>query len=189
MLTQDNINQDNGTGANALPSSFGENTAAAVVQFQTKYGIRASGWVGPVTRQKLNSLYGCATTLPTQPACNNFYWFDNTSGNNCQTQKQFCGAYMYYGLQTFSTQQNCLTAFNIARGNCTPNWTCGWTQCLNGSQSEGIIDFNNCGLPISNVAIGCPTLARICTVSTQVSITSVSGAKLFIYWTNWKLEY
>jgi hypothetical protein len=41
---------------------FGDNTAAAVVQFQAKYGIRQTGTVGPITRTKLNSLYGCATT-------------------------------------------------------------------------------------------------------------------------------
>ena len=68
FLTQDNINQDNGTGANALPASFGENTAAAVVQFQTKYGIRASGWVGPVTRTKLNYLYGCLASFSAPSA-------------------------------------------------------------------------------------------------------------------------
>jgi peptidoglycan hydrolase-like protein with peptidoglycan-binding domain len=54
---------------------FTENTAAAVVKFQGKYGIRQSGYVGPQTRAKLNSLYGCrdqtsittATTTTTTP--------------------------------------------------------------------------------------------------------------------------
>ncbi|MCX6718055.1 MAG: IPT/TIG domain-containing protein [Candidatus Staskawiczbacteria bacterium] len=46
--------------------TFGESTAAAVVAFQGKYGIRQTGAVGPLTRAKLNSLYGCATT--TQPS-------------------------------------------------------------------------------------------------------------------------
>lgn len=38
---------------------FIENTAAAVVGFQAKYGIRQTGYVGPITRAKLNALYGC----------------------------------------------------------------------------------------------------------------------------------
>jgi len=46
---------------------FGDDTAAAVVQFQAKYGIRQTGTVGPLTRAKLNSLYGCGTNpTPTQ---------------------------------------------------------------------------------------------------------------------------
>jgi len=42
-------------------SIFGESTSAAVVQFQGKYGIRQSGYVGPLTRTKLNALYNCGT--------------------------------------------------------------------------------------------------------------------------------
>jgi peptidoglycan hydrolase-like protein with peptidoglycan-binding domain len=40
---------------------FDENTAGAVVRFQAKYGIRQTGYVGPITRAKLNELYGCGT--------------------------------------------------------------------------------------------------------------------------------
>ncbi len=40
-------------------ASFDENVAADVVTFQTKYGIRQTGYVGPMTRAKLNSLYKC----------------------------------------------------------------------------------------------------------------------------------
>lgn len=46
-------------------SIFSENTAAAVVQFQAKYGIRQTGYVGPLTRGKLNSLYGCEILPPS----------------------------------------------------------------------------------------------------------------------------
>ena len=40
---------------------FTENTAADVVIFQARYGIRQTGYVGPITRAKLNALYGCST--------------------------------------------------------------------------------------------------------------------------------
>lgn len=42
--------------------------------------------------------------------CKNLYWIDNTN-KECG-QKQFCGAYMYYGLQTFDTKGECERAVN-----------------------------------------------------------------------------
>jgi len=86
---------------------FNELTSSAVIMFQKKYGIKTTGFVGPITRAKLNKLYGCKTTPET--GCSNLYWFDNTN-KTCQTQKQFCGAFVYYGLRTFTTQQACLSA-------------------------------------------------------------------------------
>lgn len=47
--------------------SFGEETSASVVAFQQKYGIRPTGYVGPVTRARLNSLYGCGQPTPVPP--------------------------------------------------------------------------------------------------------------------------
>lgn len=43
---------------------FYEETASNVIKFQAKYGILQTGYVGPLTRAKLNSLYGCGTTPP-----------------------------------------------------------------------------------------------------------------------------
>lgn len=40
--------------------------------------------------------------------CRNMWWFDNDN-ETCQ-QKQFCGAYMYLGLQTFENQEDCQEA-------------------------------------------------------------------------------
>ena len=45
---------------------FGDNTASAVVQFQGSNNVRQTGTVGPLTRGKLNSLYGCGTN-PNPP--------------------------------------------------------------------------------------------------------------------------
>ena len=49
---------------------YSEGMAAEVVQFQAKYGITPqSGYVGPLTRAKLNSLYGCGVTPAPTPTC------------------------------------------------------------------------------------------------------------------------
>lgn len=54
----------------ASKDGFTEDVAAAVVQFQAKYGIRQTGYVGPITRAKLNSLYGCTVIEPTVASIN-----------------------------------------------------------------------------------------------------------------------
>lgn len=52
----------------------------------------------------------CSVTVkPAAPTSSNLYWFDPTD-KTCQTQRQFFGSYMYLGLQTFSSQQDCLNA-------------------------------------------------------------------------------
>ncbi len=49
-------------------STFGPATKAAVIKFQNKYGITpAAGYVGAITRAKLNSMGGGVTTTPTVP--------------------------------------------------------------------------------------------------------------------------
>ena len=48
-------------------SYFGNLTFNAVVAFQRVYGISQIGAVGPITRTKLNSLYGCGINPP--PTC------------------------------------------------------------------------------------------------------------------------
>ncbi|MCX6721473.1 MAG: hypothetical protein NT026_02640 [Candidatus Staskawiczbacteria bacterium] len=67
-------------------------------------------------KSKLESILSTFKFTGAQPACSNLYWFDNTSAGPCQTQKQFCGAYMYYGLKTFTTKQDCLNTWSIDSG-------------------------------------------------------------------------
>lgn len=45
--------------------SFDEQYTSAVVKFQAKYGILQTGYVGPLTRAKLNVLYRCGVIPPT----------------------------------------------------------------------------------------------------------------------------
>lgn len=47
--------------------------------------------------------------------CKNFYWIDNEN-KSCE-QKEFCGAYMYQGLQTFENKGECESASK--RNYCT----------------------------------------------------------------------
>ncbi|MDD5054716.1 MAG: S-layer homology domain-containing protein [Candidatus Peribacteraceae bacterium] len=98
-------------------------------------------------------------------SCSNLFWFDTAGGDQCQTRKQFCGTYMYLGLQTFSNQQDCLNAFNTTKASCTPSWKCDWGACSNGWQSLTANDSNHCG--VANGSIACPALARQCSSSSQ----------------------
>jgi hypothetical protein len=71
-----------GTGLSALTSGgYDEGIASLVIQFQTKYGILKTGYVGPLTRAKLNKLYSCGITPP--PTC-------STVNNTCTVFKQCC---------------------------------------------------------------------------------------------------
>ena len=56
-----------------LTDTFDEDTAAEVVKFQAKHGIKQTGYVSPMTRAKLSSLYGCSNQVispvaSTQPS-------------------------------------------------------------------------------------------------------------------------
>jgi len=44
--------------------------------------------------------------LTTKHECNNLWWYDNEN-TSCQEPKQFCDLYMYNGLETFETKEEC----------------------------------------------------------------------------------
>jgi peptidoglycan hydrolase-like protein with peptidoglycan-binding domain len=61
---------NSGNGSPGMETSyFGPATKAAVIKFQNKYGITpAAGYVGPITRAKLNTMGGVVVTpTPTTP--------------------------------------------------------------------------------------------------------------------------
>ncbi len=71
VLRMEGFTQDLSESRNTLHALFGESTAEAVVSFQKKYGISQTGFVGPITRAKMNSLYGCGNSNSTTITCAN----------------------------------------------------------------------------------------------------------------------
>jgi peptidoglycan hydrolase-like protein with peptidoglycan-binding domain len=83
--------------------NFTEITGSAVVKFQKKYGIPQTGFVGPLTRAKLNALYKCGTTQnSTQPS------ITVTSPNGGET-------WMQGSIHNITWQDNFTTSNNIVR--------------------------------------------------------------------------
>ncbi|MEM0359842.1 MAG: hypothetical protein QXK06_00715 [Candidatus Diapherotrites archaeon] len=92
------------------------------------------------------STWAFATTSYYEPApsptinnsCSYLYWFDNDT-KTCG-YKQFCGTYMYYGLQTFKTKEECETALKKTQPlNCTQDVK----KCDDGSYVSRD-PYNNC---------------------------------------------
>lgn len=62
--------------------------------------------------------------------CKNLYWIDSTH-KKC-SQQEFCGAFMYYGLQTFESKEQCLRASEpLGESNCA--CTMDAKMCFDGS--------------------------------------------------------
>jgi len=78
--------------------------------------------------------------------CKTYYYFDNEN-KNCDA-KEFCGAFMYYGLQTFGTKEECLNALNetcIEKNN----------SCCKGNKCSSVLPFITCETGTIIVSGGC----------------------------------
>lgn len=77
-------------------------------------------------------------------SCKNLYWFDNEN-KECE-QKEFCGVYLYQGLQTFESKTQCEKALNETciekEGECCLGGVCNqaYVTCLEGTEQT----FNGC---------------------------------------------
>ena len=80
------------------------------------------------------------TIVASTSQCSNLYWIDNTT-QDCSSQKQFCGSYMYQGLQTFSTQLLCQMGVLQKQLNktCSSN-----SDCLSGQ----VCNSGVCGIAV-----------------------------------------
>ncbi len=83
-----------------------------------------------------------STSSGSGTICNTLWWHDSTN-TTCSSQKQFCGAYMYQGLKTFSSQSACLADLSSVPGSSSPpSITITTTDSLNLIQGTyGKIDF------------------------------------------------
>lgn len=150
-------------------------TALAIKQFQAKYGILQTGYVGNLTRAQLNQLYGCTTTTTTNTNANTntntntntqtttlctpnwqtTAWSDCT--NNLQTRTvtdlNNCGTYANQP----STSQPCSSVAVNTTTSCVSNWNCSdYSSCkpstsltgsTSGTQTRTCVDTNNCQTP------------------------------------------
>lgn len=69
------------------------------------------------------------------PECKNLYWFDNEH-QEC-SQKEFCGLYMYLGLQTFESKTQCEKALNVTN-ECVTDDDCPQLDCIGEEDCIGI---------------------------------------------------
>ena len=74
-------------------------------------------------------------TVSAVPDCRDYWWFDN-SQKYCQ-QKKFCGAFMYYGLRTFGSEEECKAALTNATA-CSNGYVASKYCCADGVMCKKI---------------------------------------------------
>ncbi len=112
-------------------TTYTEETSFAVIQFQARYGITPqSGYVGPLTRAKLNSLYGCNQTTPTTPTVTTCTSFNYSNWSACSSS----------GVQTRTPTSyypiGCTGGAPVLYQSCSYNSYCtegNWTSTLSPS--------------------------------------------------------
>lgn len=172
-------------------NTYGWGTEGAVRRFQTNYSIYPySGWTGPLTRNKLNQLYGCTAVAPVptpSATCTpNWYvgaWSACVNGYQTRTVADYNNCGIIIGAP--ATSQSCSSFYTPTPTpspgfvptpipGCTPDWQAGeWSACVNARQSRTITDVNNCG-----ITTDAPVTAQSC-VSAAITLLSPNGGKQF----------
>ena len=94
--------------------------------------------------------------------CKSLYWTDNTN-KNCEA-KQFCGAFMYYGLQTFETMSQCLASLSTETTptNVTSGYLCKDSDGGKNYDTQGTVKIYNNGNLIKETPDYCTTSQSWC---------------------------
>lgn len=91
--------------------------------------------------------------------CENRYWFDDND-KSC-SQKEFCGAYMYQGLQTFDSEEECEDALDDSDDD--ENDDDDSVKCITDEDCIGSIDTCSCRFECEYKSEHVPSLcARMC---------------------------
>jgi hypothetical protein len=120
-------------------NEYGEDTAGAVVQFQAKYGIKQTGYVGPLTRAKINSIYGCgensqADIAPPQESTQNDTQVSPSQVPIAQQAEQSVVSNRCSGSSDCQTGYYCENTFCVrVPGTCLSDSECKWGKCVSGS--------------------------------------------------------
>ncbi len=165
-------------------TTYAEDTAAAVVLLQAKYGIRQTGYVGPLTRAKLNSLYGCSnpTQIMLPPVTTDGTQATNIPAGACQLRDAYTSIPSYTapdsgkgyaklqknGSRTVGTILSACSADDFAtllKNYCATNNNPVQQEVVVYSEGGGVVSAS-CVNNLQCERISCPT-----TTSTQPSIT------------------
>lgn len=150
---------------------FTEDTSAGVARFQAKYGITQTGFVGTLTRAKLNSLYSCFLNTtptdvnPTPPECVPNWqcvWGECENGYQSQVAQDLNNC----GLRSMTSIACTALARQCAQSTCVPNYTCGnWGLCSPYGQQTKTCT-NQCTDAIRTEVQAC-TPQNVCAVEPQ----------------------
>jgi len=193
--------------------NFTKITGSAVVKFQKKYGIPQTGFVGPLTRAKLNALYKCGAvsqniTINSVSGPNSLNvgqtgtWTVNASapsGTNLSYSVDW--GEMFYnngvaGTGGFNTVQTTATFTHIYNqaGTYTvkfnvsgPNPSC--PPCPTGAFCATCIANNNSAKTSITVVVGNSTQPSITITSPNGGETLTAGQQITVRWNSYNLNH
>lgn len=176
-------------------TTYKAGTITAVKLFQAEYGISQTGTVGPLTRTKLNSLYGCHGSSNSQTAqtnqntqTNTNYVLPNPPVQQCVSNwKQLSDSGCVNGKDTIKyydanyCQTGAVKPDSITNCNCAPIWSCsGFGSCINGLRTQTCNDRNKCGIttnepPLTQSCSNYSTFTENCTPQSCSQLSKQCG--------------
>ena len=147
--------------------TFGPATKLAVISFQSKYNIKQTGTVGPLTRSKLNSLYGCPTAQTQSSSSANFFNSNASSGSNSSSSS----IANFFNPSSGSSSSS--SSSSGSQVTCTSFTYSAWGACTStGTQTQSRTVVTS--LP-SGCTGGNPILEQFC--NNGINIRSITGSQ------------